>query len=366
MEFGFNDEQQAIKDSAREMLAKRFGLEEVRRLAENEGEWAESQWQEIVELGWPGIFVSEEDGGQGLGMVELGILQEELGYALAPVPFFSNACAGLALQELAEGEQRERWLRPLATGERRGTLALYDQDFTAGNPFSGSFEVRDGALHGGKTMVSDAATADFLVVNASPEESWVVETEADGVQITAAASLDPTRRLFDVSFDGAPAERLEGSGNGRAPHAMATALAAESVGVAQRALEMAVEYAKERKQFERPVGAYQAVSHRCAQMLLETEGARSITYYAGWALDHEPDAAALASSMAKAYASDAGWRVCASSLQVHGGIGFTWEHDLHFFLKRARANAAAMGDSRRHREQVAELAGIAGTPAAVA
>jgi alkylation response protein AidB-like acyl-CoA dehydrogenase len=130
-------------------------------------------------------------------------------------------------------------------------------------------------------------------------------------------------------------------------------------------MEMAVEYAKERKQFDRPIGAYQAVSHRCAQMLLETEGARSVTYYAAWALDHEPESAALASAMAKAYASDAGWRVCASSLQVHGGIGFTWEHDLHFFLKRARANAATLGESRAHRERVAELAGIVRAPAPV-
>jgi alkylation response protein AidB-like acyl-CoA dehydrogenase len=140
--------------------------------------------------------------------------------------------------------------------------------------------------------------------------------------------------------------------------AAATALAAESVGVAQRAMEMAVEYAKDRKQFDTPIGAFQAVSHRCAQMLLETEGARSATYHAAWALDHEPSSGALAASMAKAYASDAGFRVPASSIQVHGGIGFTWEHDLHWFLKRGTANAHAFGDARWHRARVAELAGI--------
>ena len=137
-----------------------------------------------------------------------------------------------------------------------------------------------------------------------------------------------------------------------------TALAAENVGVAQRTMEMAVEYAKDRKQFDRPIGSYQAISHRCAQMLLEVEGARSLTYWAAWALDHEPEAAPRAASMAKAYASDAGFRVCASALQVHGGIGFTWEHDLHFFLKRATANAHAFGDARWHRDRVAELAGV--------
>ena len=140
---------------------------------------------------------------------------------------------------------------------------------------------------------------------------------------------------------------------------IATALAAELTGVAQRAMEMAVEYARDRKQFGRPIGAYQAVSHRCAQMLLETEGARSASYYAAWAADAEPETLPLAASMAKAYASDAGWRVTASSLQVHGGIGFTWEHDLHFFLKRAKADGILFGSAREHRERVAELSGLA-------
>src|SRR5438045_7504923 len=146
---------------------------------------------------------------------------------------------------------------------------------------------------------------------------------------------------------------------------MCAALAAESTGVAQRAMEMAVEYAKDRKQFERPIGAYQAVSHRCAQMLLEVEGARSVTYYAGWALDHEPESAPLAAAMAKAYASDAGWRVSAAALQVHGGIGFTWEHDLHWFLKRAKTDGVLYGSARDHRERVAELAGLGAVTAAV-
>jgi alkylation response protein AidB-like acyl-CoA dehydrogenase len=180
------------------------------------------------------------------------------------------------------------------------------------------------------------------------------------VKIEPVASLDPTRKLFTVHLHGAEAHRIEGDAAAvdRAYWAIAAALAAESTGVAQRALDMAVEYAKDRKQFDRPIGAYQAVSHRCAQMLLEVEGARSATYYAAWALDNEPESAALAASMAKAYASDAGWRVTASALQVHGGIGFTWEHDLHFFLKRARANAAAFGDARWHRARVADLAGV--------
>ena len=353
MNFDFNDEQRAIKESARDMLASRYPLEEVRRLAlEHERGFTDEQWRELTELGWPGIYVREEDGGQGLGVVELVILQEELGYALAPTPFFSNACAGLLLAAAGSDEQRERWLRPLAAGEARGTLAQLDE----GAPM----EPTGSSLTGTKIAVADAGSADFLVVAVGEGRHFVVETGGEGVRIEPTRGLDPTRKLFAVHLHGAEGHQLEQDpeATDRAYCTMAAALAAESTGVAQRALDMAVDYAKDRKQFDRPIGAYQAISHRCAQMLLEVEGARSVSYYAAWALDHEPESGALAAAMAKAYASDAGWRVPASSLQVHGGIGFTWEHDLHFFLKRGRANAAALGDARFHRERVAELAGV--------
>ena len=357
MNFDFNDEQQAIKQAAREMLASRYPMSEVRRLADDERGFTDEQWSQLVELGWPGISISERWGGQGLGMVELVILQEELGYALAPTPLLSNACAGLVLQETGDDGQRERWLAPLAAGERRGTFAALDED--SAHSMCPSLEARDGRLTGARLAVPDAASADLLVVNG--RDGWhVVESGAQGLAITPTPGLDPTRKLFRVSFDSTPAERLAGDEE-RAPlvgAAMAAALAAESTGVAQRAMEMAVQHAKERKQFDHPIGAYQAVSHRCAQMLLEVEGARSTSYYAAWALDHEPESAPLAASMAKAYASDAGWRVASSALQVHGGIGFTWEHDLHFFLKRAKANAHAFGDARWHRSRVAELVDV--------
>jgi alkylation response protein AidB-like acyl-CoA dehydrogenase len=356
--FDFNDEQRAIKEAAREMLSSRYPLAEVRRLAEDERGFTDEQWVQLTELGWPGIFVPERLGGQGLGIVELVILQEELGYALAPTPFFSNLCAGLVLQGAGEEEQQERWLRPLAAGERRGTLAVQDED--GGEWLQGtSLVAEDSKLSGTKVAVPDAESADFIIV-AARGRPHLVEAGAEGLTITSTPGIDPTRKLYSVRLDEVEAEPLssEGPELQRARDAIPTALAAESTGVAQRAMEMAVEYAKERKQFDRPIGSYQAVSHRCADMLLEVEGARSTTYYAAWALDHEPETAPLAASMAKAYASEAGWRVTASSLQVHGGIGFTWEHDLHFFLKRAKANAHAFGDSRTHRARVAELVGL--------
>ncbi len=358
MNFEFTDDQQAIKRTARDFLAARYRLEEVRRLAEDERGFTDEQWAQIAELGWPGLVVPEELGGLGLGAVELVVLQEELGYALAPTPFFSDACAALLLVAAGTDDQRSEHLPAIASGERRGALALWDSD-SGWAPGESRLELQGSSLTGRKILVADAASADVLVV-AGEDRHFLVDPHASGVTITPTPGIDPTRKLFDVDLDDAEAHALadDPAAVRRAYDWMATALAAESVGIAQRTMEMAVEYAKDRKQFGRQIGAYQAVAHRCAQMLLEVEGARSVTYYAAWALDHEPDSGALAASMAKAYAGDAGWRVAASSLQVHGGIGFTWEHDLHFFLKRATANAHAFGDGRWHRERVAELAGV--------
>ncbi len=360
MNFEFTDDQQAIKRTAREFLAARYKPEVMRALAEDERGFTDEQWRELVELGWPGVLVSEEHGGLGLGAVELVVIAEEMGYALAPSPLHSDVCAALLLSAAGSEEQQSRWLLPLAAGDVRGTLAVWDEQ-AGWAPDHSEAEASAGALTATKIAVPDAGSADFVIVTAADGGHYLVETGADGVSVTAEPGLDPTRKLFRVALSGASAEKLPGPDPERVALAYATiitALAAENVGVAQRTMEMAVEYAKDRKQFDRPIGSYQAISHRCAQMLLEVEGARSLTYWAAWALDHEPETGPRAASMAKAYASDAGFRVCASALQVHGGIGFTWEHDLHYFLKRAKANAHAFGDARWHRDRVAELAGV--------
>jgi alkylation response protein AidB-like acyl-CoA dehydrogenase len=360
MNFGFTDDQQAIKRTAREFLEARYPLATVRTLAEDERGFTDEQWAELVELGWPGVIVPEERDGLGLGAVELVVIAEEMGYALAPSPWFSTTCAALLLSAAGTDAQLERWLAPLARGEVRGTVAVWDESSGPAPDHSEVEADSDGTLSCVKIAVPDAASADFLVVSGADGRHWVVERSADGVSIEPEDAIDPTRKLFRVVLSGAPADPLE-----LAPEALArayativTLLAAENVGVGQRAMEMAVEYAKDRTQFDRPIGAYQAISHRCAQMLLEVEGSRSLCYWAGWALAHEPETGPRAASMAKAYAGDAGFRVAASALQVHGGIGFTYEHDLHFFLKRAHANSHAFGDSRWHRDRVADLAGV--------
>jgi alkylation response protein AidB-like acyl-CoA dehydrogenase len=360
--FDLTDEQQAIKSTAHDFLAARYKSERIRELAESEHGFEQADWDEMAELGWTGLALPEEWGGQGLGIVELAVLFEEMGYALAPSPLLSNTVVGLALSLCGSDEQRERLLHPLAEGKLRGTPALWD----AGSPATiGEFEMEaradgDGAvLDGEKVLVMDAATADILLVATSDGRRHIVERKADGVTVAPATAIDLTRRLYSVRFEGvrvAPENTLPAAGSDyfQVFHRACVALAAESTGIAQRTMEMAVEYAKDRQQFGRPIGSYQAVSHRCAQMLLETENSRSAVYGAAWAADAEPESLPLAASMAKAYASDAGWRVPDASIQVHGGIGFTWEHDLHFFLKRGKANAAMLGDSKWHRDRVAD------------
>ncbi len=374
MYFDLTDEQQAIKSTAHDFLASRFKSERLREIAASADGFDAAGWKEMAELGWTGLALPEEWGGQGLGTVELAILFEEMGYALAPSPLFSNTIVGLALSFCGSDDQRERYLRPLAAGEKRGTPALWDAG-SAANP--GGFRLsaeEDGdvvVLTGEKILVMDAASADFFLVATADGRRHIVGSDADGVTIAPEASIDPTRRFSSVRLDGvrvAAADSLPGSEAEyfEVFHRLCVALAAESTGIAQRTMEMAVAYAKDRQQFGRPIGAYQAVSHRCAQMLLETENSRSAVYGAAWAADAEPESLHLAASMAKAYAGDAGWRVPDASIQVHGGIGFTWEHDLHFFLKRGRSNAAIFGDSKWHRERVADtVLARAGAPAAI-
>jgi len=336
MNFDFSDDQQAIKRTAKDLLGARFTPDRLRELAES-GTYDDVVWKELCELGWPGIFVADERGGQGLGIVELVILMEELGYALAPLPFLSGAAAGLALQAAGSDEQQDRWLAGIASGEVRATVGL--------------------ASNGEARLVPDAEGAEVIVLLDREGGRLVEAAEA---QVDPLATIDATRRFARVRADGG--DPLPGD-TSAALDGIVTALAAELTGISQRAMEMAVEYARDRKQFGRAIGSYQAVAHRCAQMLLETEGARSASYYAAWTADAEPESFPAAASMAKAYASDAAWRVTASSLQVHGGIGFTWEHDLHFFLKRAKAGGLLYGSAGQHRERVAELTGFATEPA---
>ena len=299
MNFDLTDEQQMLQGAAREFLASRLKSEQLREASASDDAFDESLWNEMSELNWPGLLVSEDHGGQGLGTVELAVLFEQLGYALAPGPIFSTTLAALELEGGATEGQRERYLAPLAMGEQRGTLALWDRG-AGWTPDDISLEPESSnggyTLNGEKLFVLDAARADFLIVGATGGRRFIVERDADGVSIVPTPTIDATRKQYAVKLDGVKVgEDAAFGGNGELEHAQArafTALASELVGVAQRGMEMAVEYAKDRKQFGRPIGSYQAVSHKCAQMLLETEGARSAAYYSAWAADNEPETAA--------------------------------------------------------------------------
>jgi alkylation response protein AidB-like acyl-CoA dehydrogenase len=330
MDFGFTDDQREIQRTARDLLAGRASAAHVREHAEARTT-DEVLWKELSELGWPGIAVSEEYGGQGLGQIELSILCEELGRALAPVPFLGSAMAASVIEHGGSRELCERWLPGLASGELVGAL---------GASVDGSAE---------------------LVIGA-PDAQVIVLVEADGsaralaaedAELTPIDSIDPTRSAARVSVPDGAGEALGDAcaGLGRA----LVSVSSELVGVCDRALSMTVEYVKDRKQFGVPVGSYQAVSHRCAQMLLDTEQARSTAAFAAWTADADPERLAEASAMAKAAASDAGREVTAAAIQMHGGIGFTWEADVHWLFKRAQLDAALLAGAERHRAQIAAI-----------
>jgi alkylation response protein AidB-like acyl-CoA dehydrogenase len=334
MDFGLSDDQREIQRTARELLGERARPERVREHAEA-GRSDDGLWRELCELGWPGIAVSEQYGGQGLGRVELSILCEELGRTVAPVPFLPCALAATLIDHAGSEEQRVRWLPGLASGAALGAVAT--------------------ARAGVAELVVGGADAEVLVL--IDEDGAALVAAAAEATVEPVQSIDPTRSAARVTVTDGAGETLDGDVAGGLDRGL-VAVASELVGVSERALEMTLAYVKERRQFGVPVGAYQAVSHRCAQMLLETEQARSLSAYAAWTADADPPRLAEAAAMAKAAASDAGREVTASAIQAHGGIGFTWEADVHWLYKRAQLDAALLGGAKEHR---ARLAGMLGT-----
>ncbi len=318
MDFDLTEDQKQIKHVARELLAARSPWAKVRAAAET-ATYDPALWQEIVDLGWPGIAVADEYGGQALGAVELAVVLEELGYACAATPFLSTAVAAAVIQASGTDAQRERWLPGLVSGELTAGLGTAD-------------------------LVADGESAAVVVVLGGGEGRLIADPQAEGL-----ITIDPTRRFARVSGE---AEPLQAGASER----VYAAVAAEMVGVGQRALEMTVDYVKDRKQFGVPVGSFQAVGHRCAAMLLDTESARSTAYFAAWAADADPERLTEAAALAAAAGSRSGREVTASAIQAHGGIGFTWEADVHWLYKRAQLDAALLGGAGRHHAALARAA----------
>jgi len=368
MQFGLTETQQTLKNTVRKFLAAECPMAEVRRLMETETAFDAGLWRKMADQGWTGMFIPEQYGGFGMGMVEMAAALEEMGRALLPGPFFSTVLMAGALIDSAGSEsQKQKYLGPIARGEATATVAFLE----ASGPVppealrmqaraSGSGYVLDGT----KLFVPNAGIADFIVVVAKLEGEvalLAVPARSAGMRIHPMSSMDLTRKAHEVVFEGVKATDLLARGQAalsaleRARAIATTGLVAEMTGGMQRLLEMTVEYAKTRKQFGRPIGQFQAVQHQCADMLVWTESSRSAAYYAAYAIEEGIPEARLAVSVAKAYASDAYREVGNRAIQVHGGMGFTWENDAHLFYRRAKVSELMFGDATFHREQIAKL-----------
>jgi alkylation response protein AidB-like acyl-CoA dehydrogenase len=379
MNFGFNEEQELLRSTARKFFDNECASDTVRKLMDGPEGMTPDLWKKIAEQGWTGLIFADEHGGMGLGFVDLVVLMEEMGRAVVPGPFFSTVLlGGLAIREAGTDAQKKAWLPKISSGEARATLAWMEPSAELGARGITLTATAKGAgftLDGTKLFVHDANTADVIVVAArtasgkSPEEGvslFLVSKGTPGLSVTLLPTMDQTRKLCEVAFKNIEvgADALMGqAGSGWAPLARVldratVALCAEMCGGAQKVLEMTVEYAKIRQAFGRPIGSYQGVKHKAADMLVDVENSKSITYYAAWAMDEDVPEGPLAVSMAKAYVSDAYRRVAGAGIQLHGGIGFTWEHDLHLYFKRAKGSEFTFGDATWHRERVAQLVNL--------
>ena len=371
MNFAFSTEQEELRSMIRDFLADRSPESEVRRLMETEEGFDPAVWSQMGdELGLLGLAIPEEYGGAGYGFVELGVVLEETGRALLCAPYFSSVVlAANTVLHSGDDAARKDYLPGLASGQLRGTLALTEDDGRwdeAGITLQAR-QAGDGwTLDGHKNFVLDGHTADLVLVAASTPRGtslFAVDANSAGLTRTALPTMDMTRKLARLEFAGTPARLLGSEGAAwpvlaRVLDLAAVALAAEQVGGAAKTLEMAVDYAKIRQQFGRPIGSFQAIKHKCADMLVRVESAKSATYYGLWAAAELNDELPSVASLAKAYCSDAYLHCAGENIQIHGGIGFTWEHPAHLYFKRAKTSQLLLGDPSYHRELVAQRIGL--------
>ncbi|MFT4288419.1 acyl-CoA dehydrogenase family protein [Nocardioides sp.] len=367
------EEHDELRRVVRRFLAERSPSQEVRRLIEGGRHLDREVWSQMAsQLGLQGIAIPEEHGGSGFGPVELGIVLEEMGRALLVAPYFSTvALAGQTLTASGDEAAQARWLPGIAEGTLTATLAVAEE---SGVWDLGSVECRaeevDGqwVLEGTKHFVVDGATADLVLVVARVGDRvgvFAVEAGAAGLEREETAAVDLTRPLASLRFERTPATRLAPQREvtewlPRVGDLVMAALAAEMVGGADRCLEMAVDYAKTREQFGRPVGSFQAVKHKCANLLLDVESGRSAASYASAAMSEPAPEPTIAATVALAHCARAFTQAAKECLQIHGGIGYTWEHDVHLFLRRAKSSELLFGGPAVQRRRLAELVGIAG------
>jgi alkylation response protein AidB-like acyl-CoA dehydrogenase len=371
MNFGFSEEQEELRAAVRRFLADKSPETEVRRLMETTEGYDPAVWSQMADqLGLQSLIIPEEYGGQGFGYVELTVVLEEMGAALLCAPYFSTVALATNTLLTSGDESAKKYLLPgLASGETIGTLAITEDngrwDFD-GIELRASRQGDDWQLDGHKNYVIDGHVADLLLVAARTDAGvslFGVKGDAEGLTRTPLPTMDQTRKQARIEFAGTPAWLIGTEGGAepgliKALQLAVVALAAEQVGGAQRVLDMSVEYAKTRIQFGRPIGSFQAIKHKCADMLLEVESAKSAAYYAGWAAAEDSDELPVVASLAKSYCSEAYFHAAADNIQIHGGIGFTWEHPAHLYFKRAKSSELLFGDPAYHRELLAQQIGI--------
>ncbi len=376
MNFGFSEEQELLRATARKFFENECASSFVRQRMDEPAGVTDEFWAKLAEQGWLGLVYPEAYGGTGLGFVDLTVLMEEMGRAVVPGPYFSTVLlGGLTILEAGSPEQKKEWLTKISAGEAKVALALTEPSarWDAAGVTVTARPAGDGfALNGTKLFVLDAHIADLIVAVARTTDGpraedgvslFLVPKGTRGLEVKLLPTMDQTRKLCEVTFNDVRVGRdaLLGPKDGgwspvtRVMERATVALCAEMCGGAQKVLDMTTEYAKIRVAFGRPIGSYQGVKHKAADMLVEVENAKSLTYYAAWAVDENVAESALAASMAKAYVSDAFRHVSANGIQLHGGIGFTWEHDLHLYFKRAKSSEFTFGDATYHRERVAQL-----------
>jgi alkylation response protein AidB-like acyl-CoA dehydrogenase len=374
MNFGFTDEQELLRNEVRKFLDESCPLETVRKITEDASGpgFSRDHWQHIADLGWLGLTVPELHGGAGLGFVDLVVVLEETGRSLFPSPFVSNTLAAYAIRRFGSQKQQSRWLPRLVDGSAIGSVALAEEDAAPGPEgvrLAGRTAGKHLTLTGEKWLVGDAASADLLVVAYRKGKSRelglaVVERGAAGLSAKDLPGIDLTKRLGSVALD-----RVKVGVDAVLPKGNAAAIAhlwdvgalvvtAEAIGAAEAALRLTAGYAKQRVQFGRPIGTFQAVKHPLAEAYVDVQSFQSLVYYAAWCADHGHKDLPLAVSRAKAYASEAFPRIGIDAIQLHGGIGYTWEYDAQLYLKRAKWLRPVFGDADWHYERVAKLGGL--------
>ena len=371
MNFAFSEEQEELRNIVRQFLENKSAEPAVREQMETEQGYDDAVWSQMAEqMGLQSLIIPEEYGGSGYSYIELTVVLEEMGRALLCAPYFSTVVlAGNAILQSGDDAAKAAYLPGIASGETIATLAFTEENgkWDESGIAATATAAGDGhTITGTKMFVIDGHVANLLIVAAKTDAGtslFAVEGDASGLTRTPLSTMDQTRKQAKLTFENTPAKLIGTDGGGwdvlsTVLDLAAVGLAAEQVGGAQMCLDMAVQYAKDRVQFGRPIGSFQAIKHKCADMLLEVESAKSAAYYAAWCASEMNDELPSVASLAKAYCSEAYFHASAENIQIHGGIGFTWEHPAHLYFKRAKSSELLFGDPTYHRELLAQRIGI--------